>query len=167
MFSPADYELAARILGLPVPTTPAEKAAAAPMTAVVLREYFRAAPPVPHHAGDGVNTGATASLNGYPDTTAPMVKVQLGRRLRAGVTNESDTREVEELLMTILENPELVRMLSTAIENMDERGVEFGSYLSQQAPVAYDLPNYGANYSLLNAPNSNTIPPSQKYQEIG
>ena len=167
MFSPADFELAARILGLPVPSTPAEKAAAAPMTAVVLREYFRAAPPMPHHAGDGVNTGATASLNGYPDTTAPMVKVQLGRRLNAGVTNESDTREVEELLMAILENPELVRMLSTAIENIDERGVEFGDYLSQQAPVAYDLPNYGGNYSLLNAPNSNGIPPSQKYFEIG
>lgn len=167
MFSPADYELAARILGLPVPTTPAEKAAAAPMTAVVMREYFRAAPPMPRQQGEGINTGATASLNGYPDTTAPMVKVQLGRRLQAGVTNQNDTREVEELLMALLSNPELVRVLSTALGNVDERGVEFGDYLSKQAPAAYDLPNYGGNYSLLNAPNSNAIPPSQKYQEMG
>lgn len=167
MFSPADYELAARILGLPVPSTPAEKAAAAPMTAVVLREYFRAAPPIPHHTGAGINTGATASLNGYPDTTAPMVKVQLGRRLSAGVTDQNDVQEVEELLMSLLNNPDLVRMLSAAIENIDERGVEFGDYLSQQAPVAYDLPNYGGNYSLLNAPNSNAIPPSHKYNELG
>ena len=167
MFSPADYELAARILGLPVPTTAAEKAAAAPMTAVVLREYFRAAPPMPHHQDGGVNVGATASLNGYPDTTAPMVKVQLGRRLQAGVTNQADTKEVEELLMALLGNPDLVRVLATALENIDERGVEFGDFLSQQAPAKYDLPNYGGNYSLLNAPNSNAIPPSQKYFEIG
>lgn len=167
MFSPADYELAARILGLPVPSTPAEKAAAAPMTAVVLREYFRAAPPMPQQTRDGINTGATASLNGYPDTTAPMVKVQLGRRLQAGVTNQADTREVEELLMALLDNPELVRMLSMALDNVDERSVDYGNYLSQQAPLAYDLPNYSGNYSVLNAPNSNNIPPSRKYFEIG
>lgn len=167
MFSPADYELAARILGLPVPSTPAEKAAAAPMTAVVLREYFRAAPPMPQQRGEGINTGATASLNGYPDTTAPMVKVQLGRRLQAGITNEADTREIEELLMALLGNPEVVRMLSMALDNVDERSVEYGEYLSKQAPLAYDLPNYSGNYSVLNAPNNNDIPPSRKYFEIG
>jgi len=36
MFSDSDYELAARVLGLPVPRTPAERAAATPMVATVL-----------------------------------------------------------------------------------------------------------------------------------
>ena len=39
MFSQADYALAAHLLGLPMPVTPAEQAAAAPMTARVLRDF--------------------------------------------------------------------------------------------------------------------------------
>lgn len=167
MFSQADYELAARFLGLPVPSTPAEKAAAAPMTAVVVRDFFRAAPPVPSHQGSGINTGATSSLNRMPETTAPMVKVQLGRRLQAGVTNQESMQEIEELLMALMNNPELVRMLSEVLDNIDTRNADYGSYLSQQAPLAYDLPNYAGNYSVLNAPNSNNIPPSMKYEELG
>ena len=41
MFSQADYALAARILGLPEPRTPDEQAAAAPMTARVLRDVMQ------------------------------------------------------------------------------------------------------------------------------
>ena len=47
MFSPSDYELAARVLGLPVPRTQAEMAAATPMTARVVRDFARGLPPVP------------------------------------------------------------------------------------------------------------------------
>lgn len=167
MFSQADYELAARVLGLPVPTTAAEKAAAAPMTAVVIRDFFKAAPPVPRHQGDGINTGATASLNRMPETTAPMVRVQLGRRLQAGATDTAAIQEVEELLMALINNPELIPIVSNMLENLQDRSVDYGNYLSQQAPIAYDLPNYMGNYSLLNAPNSNAIPASQKYEELG
>jgi len=39
--------------------------------------------------------------------------------------------------------------------------------LSAQRPPAYDMPNYGSNYSILNAPASSVIPPSQAYQELG
>lgn len=167
MFSQADYELAARVLGLPVPMTPAEKAAAAPMTSVVMRDFFRAAPPVPSYEGAGINTSATSSLNRMPETTAPMVKVQLGRRLQAGVTDQQSMQEFQELLMALMADPNLVRMLADVIENVDVRGDEYGDYLSQQAPISYDLPNYSGNYSLLNAPNSNNIPPSMKYEELG
>ena len=65
MFSKADYELAARILGLPVPQTPAEMAAATPATAHVLRRFGQGLPPMPGQEGEGFYTGATRSLNVY------------------------------------------------------------------------------------------------------
>lgn len=167
MFSPQDYELAARIVGLPCPTTPAERAAAAPMTAAILKNFYRAAPPMPGREGEGMNTSPTRSLNGYPANTQPEARVQLGRRLQAGVVNESDEAEVEELIMLILNNPNVMAMFMEFLQNMEEDSVDAGEYFSQQRPLEYDLPNYGGQYSVLNAPSSSTIPPSVRFQELG
>ena len=167
MFSPQDYELAARIVGLPCPTTPAERAAAAPMTAVILKNFYRAAPPMPGREGEGLNTSPTRSLNAYPANTQPEARVQLGRRLQAGVVNESDELEVEELIMLILNNPTVMSMFMEFIQNLEDDSLASGDFLSQQRPLEYDLPNYGGQYSVLNAPSSSTIPASVRYQELG
>lgn len=167
MFSPQDYELAARILGLPVPRTPAEQAAAAPMVSVVIRNFHRAAPPVPGHEGEGIQTGATRSLNSYPSNTQPEARVDLGRRLQAGVINPNDVEEVEELIHVLLNNPQLMQMFIEFIQNQNEDSYESGEYLSRQRPLEYDLPNFGGQYSVLNAPNTSSIPASERYQELG
>jgi hypothetical protein len=167
VFSPQDYELAARILGLPVPTTPAERAVAAPMTATVLRNFYKAAPPMPGREQEGLHTSPTRSLNGYPANTQPEARVQLGRRLQAGVVNESDEQEIEELIMLILNDPNVMAMFMEFLENLNSDSLESGEYLSQQRPLEYDLPNYGGQYSVLNAPSNSTIPASVQYQELG
>jgi len=167
VFSPQDYELAARILGLPVPRTPAEQAAAAPMVSVVIRNFHRAAPPVPGHEGEGIQTGATRSLNSYPANTQPEARVDLGRRLQAGVTNPSDVEEVEELIHVLLNNPQLMQMFIEFIQSQNEDSYDSGEYLSRQRPLEYDLPNFGGQYSVLNAPSSSSIPASERYQELG
>ena len=167
MFSPQEYDLAARILGLPVPRTPAEQAAAAPMTSVVMRNFLRAAPPVPGFEGEGIQTGATRSLNSYPSNTQPEVHVDLGRRLQAGVTSPNDEAELEELLHLLLNDPELMHMFIEFIKNGNEESYESGEYLSRQRPLEYDLPNFGGQYSVLNAPSNSTIPASVRYQQLG
>lgn len=167
MFSPQDYELAARILGIPVPVTPAERAIAAPMTASVLKNFYRAAPPMPGHDMEGLNTSPTRSLNGYPSNNQPEARVQLGRRLQAGVVSDADSQDVEECIMLILNNPMVMEMFMNYLDNLHNQGNEMGDYLSQQRPLEYDLPNYGGQYSVLNAPSSSTIPPSVAYQALG
>lgn len=167
MFSPQDYELAARIVGLPCPQTPAERAAAAPMTAVILKNFYKAAPPMPGREGEGLNTSPTRSLNAYPGNTQPEAKVQLGRRLQAGVVTESDEGEVAQLLMLIANNPQILDMFMVFLQNLDEQALDSGEFLSQQRPLEYDLPNFGGQYSVLNAPSSSTIPASVRYQELG
>ena len=167
MFSPQDYELAARIVGLPCPQTPAERAAAAPMTAVILKNFYRAAPPMPGREVEGMNTSPTRSLNAYPANTQPEARVQLNRRLQAGVVTEDDEQEVAELMMLIANNPELLAMFMDFVQNMNADAEYSGEFLSQQRPLEYDLPNYGGQYSVLNAPSSSTIPASIRYQELG
>lgn len=168
MFSPQEYELAARVLGLPVPKTPAEKAAAAPMTAVIIRNFDRAMPPMPGmEAEEGTYTGATRSLNPQPNTQQPEARVALGRRLQAGGVSNDDTEQLEELTMLILNNPQVMALFMNFIENMGLASDESGEYLSSQRPLEYDLPNYGGQYSVLNAPSSSTIPASVRFQELG
>lgn len=167
VFSPQDYELAARIVGLPCPQTPAERAAATPMTAVILKNFYKAAPPMPGREGEGMNTSPTRSLNAYPANTQPEARVQLGRRLQAGVVNEADEFEVEELIMLILNDPNVMAMFMDFLQNMNEQADDAGEYFSRQRPLEYDLPNYGGQYSLLNAPSSSTIPASVRFQELG
>lgn len=168
MFSPQDYEFAARVVGLPVPQTPAERAVAAPMVAQILRNFHRAAPPMPGHEDpSGMNTGATRSLNTYPDVRQPEARVQLGRRLEAGVVSPDDQAELYRLLEIIMSDPMLAQMFSDFIQNIDDDALAGGEYLSQQRPLEYDMPNYGGQYSVLNAPTSSTIPASVRYQELG
>lgn len=108
MFSPQDYELAARILGLPVPITAAEQAAAAPMTAVVMRTFCQTLPPAPGMEDEHMmNMGATRSLNAPPDNTQPVYRNQLQHRLQAGVTDPHHEQEILELIDLITNNPEV------------------------------------------------------------
>jgi hypothetical protein len=167
VFSPADYELAARVTGLPVPKTAAEKAAAAPVVAQVLREYSRALPPMPGFEDEGVmNTSATRSLNRQPDVSQPEAKNQLERRLRAGVTDPDDVAEVMELADMLTNDPALVEMLLEILTTIQTQDDASGDFLSQQEPLEYDTPGYGGQYSVLNAPSSSQIPPSMRYQPL-
>lgn len=166
MFSDSDYELAARVLGLPVPRTPAERAAATPMVSTVLKNYYRAAPPMPGMEGNGMMTQPTRSLNAYPDTSQPEIKVQLERRLQAGVADQAAMDEVEELVAAILQDPSLIEVFLAYIQNIADQANQGAEYLSRQRPAEYDIPNYGGQYSMLNAPSSNNIPPSQAFQSL-
>jgi len=168
VFSPQDYELAARILGLPVPITAAEQAAAAPMTAVVMRTFCQTLPPAPGMEDEHMmNMGATRSLNAPPDNTQPVYRNQLQHRLQAGVTDPHHEQEILDLIDLITNNPEVGEMFLNFLYNLENQGDEHMDMLSAQRPPAYDMPNYGSNYSILNAPASSVIPPSQAYQELG
>jgi hypothetical protein len=52
------------------------------------------------------------------------------------------------------------------MQNLEQQGDDHMDMLSSQRPSEYDMPNYGSNYSLLNAPTNSSIPPSQLYQEL-
>jgi len=165
VFSKADYELAARILGLPVPETPAEIAAATPVTARVIRQFGQALPPAPGMEGEAIYTGATRSLNAYPNNTAPMQKAQLAARLRTEPDRPQEDAYLIELLQSL--EPEEYQIIMALIEQLAEQGEEESDRLSSQRPLEYDTPNLGSNYSVLNAPSSSSIPPSQEYQALG
>ena len=164
MFSKADYELAARILGLPVPETPAEQAAAAPATAQILRRFGTGLPPIPGQEGDGVYTGATRSLNGYPDTSMPMQKAQLASRLRTEPERPHQDAYLMELISSL--DPEEFQIIMMLLEQLAEQEELESDRLSSQRPLEYDTPNLGSNYSVLNAPSSNGIEPSRAFQPL-
>jgi len=164
VFSKADYELAARILGLPVPETPAEQAAAAPATAQILRRFGTGLPPIPGQEGDGVYTGATRSLNGYPDTSMPMQKAQLASRLRTEPERPHQDAYLMELISSL--DPEEFQIIMMLLEQLAEQEELESDRLSSQRPLEYDTPNLGSNYSVLNAPSSNGIEPSRAFQPL-
>ena len=164
MFSKADYELASRILGLPMPTTPAEMAAATPATAAIVRRFATALPPMPGHEADqGMYTGATHSLNGYPDNNNPMQRTQLEQRMRVTDDNPND----EYLLSLIAQlEPQEFALVVQLLQQLAAQQDEHMDMLSAQRPAQYDTPNLGANYSMLNAPASNNIAPSENFQYL-
>lgn len=164
MFSKADYELAARILGLPVPQTPAEQAAAAPVTAEVLRRFSQGRAPMPGMEPAGMYTGATHSLNGYPDNTMPMQQAQLASRLRTEPERPHEDAYLIQLIQSL--DPEELQVVMLLLEQLNEQGDEEAERLSSQRPLEYDTPNLGSNYSVLNAPSSNGIEPSRAYQPL-
>lgn len=166
MFSPQDYELAARLLGLPVPKTPAECAAATPMTATVLRSYYKAPAPMPGFEGDGINTSATRSLNVAPRVSQPEARDQLAHRLRAGLVTRDDDIEVRRLLEILMTDPEMMERFMDFAANIQQNSNDAGEFYGQQRPVEYDVPGLGGQYSMLNAPGSSSIPPSQHYQGL-
>jgi len=167
VFSASDYELASRLTGLPVPRTPAEQAAAAPLVAQILRSYYRMPAPHPGFEGEGLTTSATRSLNSYPVVNQPEAKIQLERRLQAGITNEVSEEEAAKLLHLVMQDPELLAEFMEFLKMSNDMGDDGAEYLSRQRPAEYDIPNYGGQYSLLNAPSSSSIPPSVEYQELG
>jgi len=164
VFSKADYELAARVLGLPVPETPAEIAAATPVTARVIRQFGQALPPAPGMEDEGLYTGATRSLNAYPNNTAPMQKAQLAARLRTEPDRPHEDAYLIELLQSL--EPEEYQIILALIQQLSEQGEEESDRLSSQRPLEYDTPNLGSNYSVLNAPSSNGIEPSRAFQPL-
>ena len=166
MYSPAEYALAARVTGLPVPTTPAECIAAAPLTAVVLKNLMRMPPPEPGTMDGNALSSNTFSVNSFPDVSQPMARDQLQHRIRAGVVDEEDEDTVAELLQLIMSDPHLAQMFLDFLGNMRDDSLESGDYLSQQRPLEYDLPNYGGQYSVLNAPTNTTVPASVAYTAL-
>lgn len=164
MFSKADYELAARILGLPVPETPAEMAAATPATAQVVRHFATGLPPAPGMEEEGMYTGATRSLNAYPKNTQPFQRAELASRLRTEPERPSEDMYLQSLIQAL--DPEEYSVILQLLEQLEGQGDEHMDMLSSQRPLDYDTPNLGCNYSVLNAPSSNRIPPSQAYQQL-
>ena len=121
MFSPQEYQLAAKVLGLPVPCTAAEQAAAAPMTAMVLKNFGRAMPPAPGFEDqDGIQMGATRSLNAPPNTTQPEYKGQLMHRLQAGVVNEPQEEEIQQLIELITNDPYIAELFLNFVHNLEQ-----------------------------------------------
>ena len=166
MFSQADYALAARMMGLPMPVTAAEQAAAAPVTARVLRDFMQMRPPSAGMDADGMYTGATRPLNSYPDVDYPETKAKIASRLRTEVETPSLDGYLTEMLMQICESPEAVMALLQMLDQLDEQEQAQMNELSSQRPAEFDMPNEGANYSMLNAPSSNSIPPSVQFQQL-
>ena len=166
MFSQADYALAARLMGLPMPVTPAEQAAAVPVTSRVLRDFMQMRPPSPNGDADGMYTGATRSLNTYPDVEYPETKAKIASRLRTEVAEPSSDLYLTEMLMEICKSPEAVMALLQLLDQLDSQQQDQMNELSSQRPAEFDMPNEGANYSMLNAPGSNSIPPSMQYQQL-
>ena len=167
VFSPAEYELASRALGLPVPQNDAERAAAAPMVAYVLRNFGRGGtPPPPGLENQGMqNTGATHSLNGYPDNNHPMERQYLASRMRTDAVPEFDP-EIVQLLQMIGDNPGTIEQVMQLLQYIQQNQQQHMEQLSSQRPAECDYPNLGDNYSMLNAPSSNMIPPSQQFQYL-
>jgi len=132
----------------------------------VLRNFHRVAPPMPGMEGDGIMTSPTRSLNGYPDTSQPEVRGQLMHRLQASASSPSDEAELEQLVGLLFQDPGLMQMFLQFVQTLNSEGMEAGEYLSRQRPLEYDLPNYGGQYSVLNAPSSSTVPPSVMYQKL-
>jgi len=167
VFSRADYELASRMLGLPMPETPDEQAAAAPMVAYVMRTFAQGGAPRIEGEPGGMYTGATRSLNTYPDVDDPMGRAQLQARLRVEQAEPPAMDPVlVQLLDRVCENPEMINQMLQLLAILEEQSDEHMDELSAQRPAEYDTPNLGANYSMLNAPSSNGIPPSVNFQQL-
>ncbi len=165
MFSQADYALAARLLGQPMPTSAAEQAAMAPMVSRVLRDFMVMRPPSPDYS-DEMYTGATRSLNSYPDTQYPMVKAEIASRLRTEPEQPSDDVYLTSLLEQICQDPEAVMAMLMMLDEMDDEANMHMQELSSQRPAEYDTPSDASGYSMLNAPSSNSVPPSVQYQQL-
>lgn len=167
MFSDNDFALAAKVLGLPMPMNDAERAAAIPMTNVVMRDMLRAQAPGPTGNQQDVYIGPTRSLNNYPNVEQPMAKAQLASRLMTTeVRPESMDPVLVALIEQVMQDPALIMEFLAVLDKLDQQQEEEMQRLSAQRPMEYDMPNLGGNYSVLNAPSSNGIPPSQSFQPL-
>jgi len=139
-------------------------AAATPATAQIIRRFGQGLPPMPGQEGDALYTGATRSLNGYPDTTMPMQKAQLASRLRTEPERPHEDAYLMELISQL--DPDEFDLIMALLEQLAEQEDQESDRLSSQRPLEYDTPNLGSNYSVLNAPSSNGIEPSRAYQPL-
>ena len=149
-----------------MPETAAEQAAAAPVTARVLRDFLQMRPPSPNMDDEYIYSGATRSLNAFPDTEYPMQKAQLASRLRVEQGDPMQDGDLAMLLEILMQNPQIVDDVLEVLTMLKAQGQLQINELASQRPADFDMPNEGANYSMLNAPGSNTIPPSMRYQQL-
>ena len=70
------------------------------------------------------------------------------------------------LLEQVCQDPELVMEMLMMLDEMDNEANMHMQELSSQRPAEYDTPSEASNYSMLNAPTSNSIPPSVQYQQL-
>ena len=112
-------------------------------------------------------TGATRSINSYPDVDDPMGRNQLAARLRVEeVEPPSMDPVLVELLDRVCQRPDLMDEMLMFLDMLEQQSDRHMDELSSQRPAEYDTPNMGDNYSMLNAPSSNNIPPSIQYQQL-
>lgn len=149
-----------------MPVTPAEQAAAAPVTARILRDYLQMRPPSAGVDDEVIYTGATRSLNAYPDTEYPEMKAKLASRLRTETENPMLDEDLMALMDILMENPEIVDDVLEVLSMLKDQGQQHINELSSQRPPDFDMPNEGCNYSMLNAPATNSIPPSAQFQQL-
>jgi hypothetical protein len=71
-----------------------------------------------------------------------------------------------ELLQQVCQNPELVMEMLMMLDEMDNEANMHMEELSSQRPAEYDTPSEASGYSMLNAPASNSIPPSVQFQQL-
>ena len=83
------------------------------------------------------------------------------------MVSADDGAELEDLLALVIGDDYLMSAFIQFLQNMGVQSLESGEFLSQQRPLEYDMPNYGGQYSVLNAPSSSQIPASVQYQELG
>ena len=95
-----------------------------------------------------------------------MAKAQLSSRLRVEEQEPSQDEYLRALLMEIMQDPSMIQELLMILDQMDAQEQQHMDELSSQRPAEYDTPNMGSNYSMLNAPSSNGIPPSVQFQAL-
>ena len=122
-------------------------------------------PPSPDYSAE-MYTGATRSLNSYPDTQYPMVKAEIASRLRTEPEQPSNDAYLTGLLEQLCQDPEAVVAMLMMLDEMDNEADRHMQELSSQRPAEYDTPSDASGYSMLNAPSSNSVPPSVQYQQL-
>jgi len=71
-----------------------------------------------------------------------------------------------ELIERICQRPDLMNEMLMFLDMLDRQDDMHMNELSSQRPAEYDTPNMGANYSMLNSPSSNNVPPSIQFQQL-
>ena len=95
-----------------------------------------------------------------------MVKAEIASRLRTEPEQPSNDAYLASLLEQICQDPEAVMAMLMMLDEMDDDANRHMQELSSQRPAEYDTPSDASGYSMLNAPSSNSVPPSVQYQQL-
>ena len=57
-------------------------------------------------------------------------------------------------------------MMLELLDQLEQQEQAQMNELSSQRPAEYDTPSDASGYSMLNAPSSNSVPPSVQYQQL-